>query len=40
MLNTRRFKPFVLFGADTLLDKSLRVLQLPTHQFNLHANGD
>ena len=31
MLNTLRFKSFVLFGIHTLLDKSLRVLQLPIH---------
>ena len=30
MLNTLRFKYSVLFGTYTLLDKSLRVLQLPT----------
>ena len=29
----------VLFGADTLLDNLLRVLQLLTHLFNLNANG-
>ena len=39
MLNMLRFKPCVLFGTHTLLDKSLRVLQLPTHQFTLTANG-
>ena len=38
MLNTLRFKSSVLFGTHTLLDKSLRVLQLPTHLFNLTAN--
>ena len=39
MLNMLRFKPSVLFGTHTLLDKSLRVLQLPTHLCNLTANG-
>ena len=39
MLNTLRFKSSVLFGTHALLDKSLRVLQLPTHQSNLTANG-
>ena len=39
MLNTLRFKSFVLFGAHTLLDKSFRVLQLPIHLPNLTANG-
>ena len=34
-----RFKSFVLFGTHTLLDKSLRVLQLQTHLSNLTANG-
>ena len=29
MLNTLKLKPPVLFGTHTLLDKSLRVLQLP-----------
>ena len=33
-----RFKSSVLFGTHTLLDKSLRVLQLPTHLSNLTAN--
>ena len=31
MLNTMRFKSSVLSGIDTLLDKSLTVLQLGTH---------
>ena len=31
MLNTRKFKSFVLLGTHTLLDKSIRILQLPTH---------
>ena len=39
MLNMLRFKSSVLFKTNTLLDKSLRVLRLPTHQFNLTANG-
>ena len=38
-LNTLRFKSSVLFGTHTLLDNSLRVLQLPTHLYNLTANG-
>ena len=29
MLNAHRFKSSILFGTHTLLDKSLRVLQLP-----------
>ena len=39
MLNTLRFKSSVLFGTHNLSDKSLRVLQLPTHLSNLTANG-
>ena len=39
MLNKLRFKSSVLFGTHTLLDKSLRVLQLPTHLFKLTENG-
>ena len=39
MLSTLRFKTSVLFGTHTLLDKSFRVLQLPTHQSNLTAVG-
>ena len=39
MLNTFRFKSSVLFGTQTLLDKSLRVLQLPTHLPHLTVNG-
>ena len=31
MLKTLKFKSSVLFGTHALLDKSLRVLQLPTH---------
>ena len=34
-----RFKPSVLFETHTLLDKSLRVLELPAHLSNLTANG-
>ena len=39
MSKTLRFKFSVLLGTHTLLDKSLRVLQLPTHLSNLIANG-
>ena len=39
MLSTLRFKSSVLFGTYNLLDKSLRVPQLPTHLSNLTANG-
>ena len=39
MLKTLRFKSSVLFGIYTLLDKSLRVLKLPTNLSNLTANG-
>ena len=39
MLNTLRFKSPALFGTHTLLDKSLIVLQLPTHLSNLTVNG-
>ena len=38
MLNTLRFKSYVSFETHTLLDKSFRVLQLPTHLSNLTAN--
>ena len=38
MLNTLSFESYVIFGTQTLLDKSLRVLQLPTHLSNLTAN--
>ena len=34
-----RIKTSVLFGTQTLLDKSLRVLHLPTHLSNLTENG-
>ena len=33
-----RFKTPVSFGTHTLLHKSLRALQLPTHRSNLTAN--
>ena len=35
MLNTLRFKSSLLFGTHTSSDRSLRVLQLPTHLSNL-----
>ena len=38
MLNTLRVKSSVLFGTHALLDKSLRVLQPPTHLSKLTAN--
>ena len=38
MLKMVRFKSSVLFGTNTLLDKSLRVLQLPTNLLNLTVN--
>ena len=38
-LKTLKFKSSVLFGAHTLLDMLLRVLQLPTHLSKLIANG-
>ena len=38
-LNTLRFKSSVLLGTHTLLDKSVKGLQLPTHLSNLTANG-
>ena len=38
MLNTLGFESYVLFGAHTLLDKSLKVLQLLTHLSELRAN--
>ena len=34
-----RFNSLDLFGTHTLLDKSLRVLQLPAHLYNLTASG-
>ena len=39
MLNMLRFKSSDLVGTHTLLDKSLRVLQLPAHLSNLTENG-
>ena len=39
MLKTFRFESSVLFGTQTLLDKPLRVLQLPEHLSNLTENG-
>ena len=38
MLNTFRFKSSALFGIHTLLDKSVRVLQLPTRLSNSTVN--
>ena len=37
-LRTLRFNSSVLFETHTLLDNSLRVLQLPTHLFSLTVN--
>ena len=39
MLNALRYKSSVLFATHTLLDKSLRVLQLPVHLSNSTGNG-
>ena len=39
MFNTLRFKSSVFLGTNILLDKPLRVLQLPTLQSNLSTNG-
>ena len=39
MLDTLRFESSGLFGTHTLLNKSLRVLQLVTHLHNLTASG-
>ena len=39
LLKTLIFKSSVLFGAHTLLDKSLRVLKLPIYLSNLTASG-
>ena len=39
MLNSLRFKSYVLSGTHTLLDMSLIVLQLPAHLSNLAENG-
>ena len=38
MLKTLGFKSSVLFGTHSLLDNSLRVLQLPTHLSKLTEN--
>ena len=38
ILKTYIFKSSAFFGTHTLLDKSLRVLQLPTHLCNLFVN--
>ena len=38
MLDALRCKSSASFGAHTLLDKSLKVLQLPTHLSTLTAN--
>ena len=38
MLKKFRFESFALFGTHILLDKALRVLQLPTHLSNLTSN--
>ena len=39
MLNAHRFKSSVLFGIDSLLDRSFRVLQLPKHLSSLTEYG-
>ena len=39
MLIMLRFKSSVLFRTHTLLDKSLRVLELQAHLSNLTVNG-
>ena len=39
ILKALRFKSAVLFGTYYLLDKSLRVLQLPAHLSKLTENG-
>ena len=39
MLNPHRFKFYVLCGRNALIDKSLRVLQLPTQRSNSIPNG-
>ena len=39
MLNMLRKTSSVWFGTHILLDKSLRVSQLPTHLPNLTGNG-
>ena len=39
MQNTPRFKSSILFGTHTLLDKLLRLLELPKHLSNLTSYG-
>ena len=39
MLKTLRFKSSVLFGTHNLIDKSLRVVQLPINLSSLTVNG-
>ena len=39
MLKTCKIKSSVLSGTQTLLDRSLTVLQLPTYLAKLTANG-
>ena len=39
MVNTLRFKSSVLYGTNTLLDKPLTILKLPTHLSKLPENG-
>ena len=39
MFIKNNFKSAVLFGTHTLLYKSLRVIQLPTHLSNLPEDG-
>ena len=39
MLKTLKVKSSALLGTCTLLDRSLRVLQFPTHLSKLTANG-
>ena len=39
MLKMLRFKSSVFYGTHTLLDSSLRVLQLPTHLSKLTTEG-
>ena len=34
-----KFKFYILFGTHTLLDKTLKALQLPVHLSKLIANG-
>ena len=39
MLKSYQFKCFALSGAHTLLDRSLRLLQLPLHLSKLTTSG-